>query len=193
MVARAKKIDWERVERDYRAGIRSLQDIGQEYGISAPGILKRAKKEGWTRNLAERIREKTEAMVSLAVVNGKVNAKVNGKVNAKVNGKRALTLVGEKATVEAVAEEMTQTILGQRADVKFAREAVSGLWLRLSEAESYKDEVSLSRQLTDALRTLIELERKVLRIPDQAPEEAPLKRYSDDEIDARIAQLIAAA
>ena len=45
--ARAKRppVDWEAVEREYRVGIRSLADIGNEFGVSAPGILKKAKKE----------------------------------------------------------------------------------------------------------------------------------------------------
>jgi hypothetical protein len=48
-----KVIDWEAVEIQYQAGVRSLKDIGVEFGVSDAGIIKRAKNEGWTRGLAE--------------------------------------------------------------------------------------------------------------------------------------------
>ena len=44
-----KMIDWEAVELQYRAGIRSLKDIGREFDVSDAAIVKRARKEGWIR------------------------------------------------------------------------------------------------------------------------------------------------
>ena len=49
-----KAVDWEAVEREYRAGIRSLKDIGAEFGVSDAGIVKRAKRDGWERERAVR-------------------------------------------------------------------------------------------------------------------------------------------
>lgn len=43
------EIDWAAVELHYRANLRSLKDIGKEYGVSDAGIIKRAKRDGWTR------------------------------------------------------------------------------------------------------------------------------------------------
>ena len=68
-------IDWEAVEREYRAGVRSLADIGTEFGVSAPGILKRAKKDGWVRDLSAKIKAKADAKVNESLVNDSVNAK----------------------------------------------------------------------------------------------------------------------
>lgn len=49
-----KAVDWESVEREYRAGIRSLRDIAGEVGVSEGAIRKRAKAEGWEREKAVR-------------------------------------------------------------------------------------------------------------------------------------------
>lgn len=49
-------VDWETVEREYRAGIKSLMVIGKEHGVSDAGILKRARKAGWMREPGWRIR-----------------------------------------------------------------------------------------------------------------------------------------
>lgn len=49
--------DWERIEFDYRAGVRSLREIAGEHGISHVAINKRAKRDGWERERATRQQE----------------------------------------------------------------------------------------------------------------------------------------
>jgi hypothetical protein len=44
-----KPIDWEGVEKDYRAGVMSVRDIGRWYSVSHTAINKKAKAEKWTR------------------------------------------------------------------------------------------------------------------------------------------------
>ncbi len=65
-------IDWESIELYYRAGIRSLMDIAKEFGVSDAGILKRAKAQGWTRDLAAKIKAKADAKVSAAAVSAEL-------------------------------------------------------------------------------------------------------------------------
>ena len=59
-----RPVDWDRIEPLYRAGVRSLKDIGSEFGVSAPGILKKAKKEGWSRDV-QKVKDRTSAKVPL--------------------------------------------------------------------------------------------------------------------------------
>ncbi|MGE8449998.1 MAG: hypothetical protein ACN6OP_05095 [Pseudomonadales bacterium] len=51
---------WERIELNYRAGIKSLRQIAAEQGISEGVIRKRAKGDDWSRGRSERILEKRE-------------------------------------------------------------------------------------------------------------------------------------
>lgn len=175
-----KAVDWEAVEREYRAGIRSLRDIGAEFGVSDAGILKRAKREEWLRDLTERIRAKAEAKVSAALVSEKVSAETNAN---------------ERVVVEASAQVLADALLGQRRDVSRSRSIVQKLFdeleaqgdgleelAMLGEALESGDEEKLAqiarkviafpsrvdsaKKLAESLRTLVELERKVLRIKD---------------------------
>lgn len=175
-----KAVDWEAVEREYRAGIRSLRDIGAEFGVSDAGILKRAKKDEWQRDLTERIRAKAEAKVSAALVSEKVSAESNAN---------------ERIVVEASAQVLADALLGQRRDVSRSRSIVQRLFdeleaqgdglaelAMLGEALESGDEEKLAqiarkviafpsrvdsaKKLAESLRTLVELERKVLRIKD---------------------------
>ena len=50
-------IDWEAVEREYRAGQLSNRMIAEKHGISETAIRKRAKRDGWERERAARQQE----------------------------------------------------------------------------------------------------------------------------------------
>lgn len=177
-------VDWEAVEREYRAGIRSLADIGSEFGVSAPGILKKAKVKGWERNLAAKIKAKADAKVNAALVNEQVNAEA---------------LISERQIVDANAAMLADAVLNQRSDIKRSRATVQRLWLLVesqldnsseleklgallrNEDESGNDKLNdiyaavirLPQQiknvklLADSIKVMVELERKVLRIDDQ--------------------------
>lgn len=209
--AKRPKVDWEAVEREYRAGLRSLADIGGEYGVSAPGILKRAKKDGWARDLSAKIKAKAEAKVNAALVNAEVNARPSAS---------------EIQTIEANAQLLADKVLNQRADIQRSRSIVQKLWnlveveldapeefeklgelLRCEDEfgndklnELYRAAIGLPQQvknakaLADALKVLIELERKVLKIDDQPiGGEGEGSALNDAQRASRIAFLLAKA
>lgn len=49
--------DWEAIETAYRAGVLSLRDIGEQYGVTEGAIRKRAKKFGWVRKTGTQVRK----------------------------------------------------------------------------------------------------------------------------------------
>lgn len=51
------KPDWEAIESAYRAGVLSLRDIGDKYGVTEGAIRKRAKKFDWVRNSGTQVRK----------------------------------------------------------------------------------------------------------------------------------------
>lgn len=106
MSAPRKQVDWEAVELHYRAGIRSLKDIGKEYGVSDAGILKKAKAKGWTRDLAAKIKAKADAKVSAAAVSAEVSAE---------------KAANEQALIEANAEMQYRIRMEHRQDIGRAR------------------------------------------------------------------------
>lgn len=126
-------IDWEAVELHYRSGIRSLKDIGAEFGVSDAGIIKRAKRDSWTRDLAAKIKAKADAKVSAAAV------------SARVSEQRA---ANENQIVEANAELQARVRREQRTDISRSRKLVMTL---LTELELQTDNVVLLEQLAELL------------------------------------------
>lgn len=57
-------IDWEAVEREYRAGQLSVKEIARQHGCTDTGITKRAKKHGWARDLTEKVRQEVKARMA---------------------------------------------------------------------------------------------------------------------------------
>jgi hypothetical protein len=128
-----KSIEWDKVELHYRAGIRSLKDIGAEFGVSDAGIIKRAKRDKWTRDLTARIRQKAEDKVSAAAVRKLVSAEQK---------------VSEDAIVEANADQQFQVRLAHREDIRRARELFKSL---LGEIEGLTTHGYLAEQLMELL------------------------------------------
>ncbi|HEY4292068.1 hypothetical protein [Luteibacter sp.] len=110
------KIDWDALESHYRAGIRSLKDMGEQFGVSDAAIVKHARKHGWTRNLAAKVKARADAKVSDALVSAEVSA---------------ATKVNEATRVEVEAEVQARIRLGHRKDIGAARSLAMSLLTEL--------------------------------------------------------------
>lgn len=99
---RAAAVDWLIVEKDYRAGIKTLRQIALEAGVSHVAIQKRAKAEGWTRDLQSRIQQKAQELVT------------RQEVTSEVTKQKAVT---ERQIVEANAHAVAHVDLTNRKDV----------------------------------------------------------------------------
>ena len=181
--------DWERIESDYRAGLLSVREIAEARGCSHTAINKRAKKEGWERDLKARIHAKADALVS------------KREVSRLVSTERAET---DKGLVDANAQVIADIRMAHRKDIKRSRglclamlEEVEdqtanrelyeslGEMLRSGEGIDRKNalynkvissagRVSSMKQLAEALRILVALEREAYGIvTEQAPNVAP--------------------
>ncbi len=52
-----KKVDWDAMEPDYRAGILSNMALADKYDCTESAVRDHAKRFGWTRKLADKVRE----------------------------------------------------------------------------------------------------------------------------------------
>lgn len=132
----AKKADWERIETDYRAGVKSLREIAGEHGISEGAIRKRAKRDGWTRDLADKIQQRAEDLVRTQAVRTEVRSE-----------QRAT----ERQVIEANAEAVAKVKVAHRGDISRARAIVNGLLDELQEMVG-SDNAALLQELGDLLR-----------------------------------------
>lgn len=125
-----KKTDWERIEIDFRAGVKTLRQIGEEYGVSHVAVSRKAKREGWPRDLSAKIAAKARDKVTKASVTSGVTKQT------------------EQDVVEAEAEIQSRITLAHRKDIPAKRELVGKLF---AEIEAMTDNHDLLEQLREAL------------------------------------------
>jgi hypothetical protein len=109
-------VDWESVERHYRAGVASKAELARMFSISRAALDKRADAEGWTRNVQEKVEQSTADKVMRKVAADLVTPEVtsDGKGHKKLS---------ESVVVEAYSEVSAVVDTTQRSDVKKALDA----------------------------------------------------------------------
>ena len=186
MAAEKKVIDWEKIELDYRAGVKTLRQIADEHDISHVSINKRAKRDGWVRDLAAKIKAKSDNMVTKSLV------------TSEVTSEKRLT---EKQIIDDGATALTNIRLGQRKDIQRSRKIAMSLFdelemmvgqenvkllemlgeLMWSPDDKGNDKVNdlymkiismpgrvkSMKDLSDTLKTLIALERQAFGLDDE--------------------------
>lgn len=82
-----KRTDWDSIEIDYLAGIKSIRAIASEFDCSEGAIRKKAKKEGWIRNPTKAKREQVKAKLAQGTqkcTQDDVRTKINNAINEDV-------------------------------------------------------------------------------------------------------------
>lgn len=128
------RTDWERVEADYRAGLLSVREIAAAQGITHAAIQKRAKRDGWTRDLSAKIKAKADALVATS------------EVATQVATEKAAT---ERTIVEANAQVIAGIRMAHRTDIARSRRLAMSL---LMELEAETGNLDLFEELGDFLR-----------------------------------------
>lgn len=192
--AKTTASDWESVEREYRANVLSVRVIAKRHGIPESSIRKRAKQGNWQRDLSQQ-----------------VNDAVRSKLLRQTDG-------DEPAIIEAAANMVVTVIETHRKDIGDGRKIVTMLFDQLNEAalnrEAIADDIedetredktaerrnrmkraislpahaATMRDLAQALRHVVLLERQAFSIDDK-PIEEPER---NDQLTATIAEKIKA-
>ena len=113
----AKRPDWEAIESAYRAGVMSIREIASQYEITHQAISKRAKKEGWERDLKAKVKARAENLVA------------KREVASLVATEKAIS---ERQLIEANAEVIANVRMEHRGDIRRARELTNTLFDELS-------------------------------------------------------------
>jgi len=130
----AKQPDWERIEQLFRAGLLSVREIASASGVSHTAINKRAKAEGWERDLKAKIKAKADSLVSKREVSSKVSTEA---------------LATERGIVEANAEVIADIRMAHRTDIGRSRRLANKL---LDELEGLTDEQGTMKELIAQLK-----------------------------------------
>lgn len=136
------KVDYERIEPAWRAGLKSPDQLAAEYTaetgikVSRQAIQKHFAKRGIPRDLTAQVRAKADAMVLEAGVTGKIESKTLPPATA---------VVVEKAALDSAAVQ-----LAHRADIRRSREVLARLQADLEMIAGHQD---VAQVLAEAART----------------------------------------
>lgn len=135
-----KVADWELIERHYRAGIKTLRQIGQEYGVSHTAVKQRAMKFGWTRDLTEKIQQEAQTLVTAKVVS-----------KALSNSLSKDRLLSDAQTIQAYSEVVASVEMTQRSDIELALNISRSQMLELTALSNpdFADDLSRLAELMD--------------------------------------------
>lgn len=212
-MAASKKVDYDRIEADWRAGLLSPRQLAAKYTeetgiqVSHAAIISHFKKTGIERDLAAKIKAKADAMVTRAMVTGKVTREQT---------------VPDVQIIEDGAVQVAIVRIGQRKDISRARNVANNLLAEIEgqtgpdaarlladlgemmrnpddkgqdklndvyqKAASLPGRVKTMKELSDAMRILIGLEREAFSIAPATDDPAgkPQKRVVLDFIEAVI-------
>ena len=180
--------DWEAIEREYRAGQLSIREIARQHGVSAPAILKRAKVNGWTRNMAQAVRNAVEAeLVSTSVS----SANPREPTDLKEAAARGVEVVIQH-------REMLSRLRGIFNET--SRQLHQHLHEPSETAAIFQAKgdgvASLLTALSNSAQRIIPLERQAFNLDPRPGEQGQADEYtrmSDRELDARLKRIIESA
>lgn len=211
-----KAIDWDLIEADWRAGIKTKQQMAAEHSVSRAAMDKRFAKLGIERDLSGKIRAKAEALVAQDAVTQEVTPATASK---------------EREIVEANATLQARIIRAHRTDIQKSRNLVMRMVEELSletdgiellqelgelmrsEDDKGQDKrndlyqkvialpgrVDSMKKLSDAMKTLVGLERQAFGLADNAEGDKPpsdadkAKSMTETDLARRVAFLLTSA
>lgn len=177
------RADWEAIERDYRAGVLSLREIAKQHGLSDTAIRKRAKVDGWERDLSDRVQEKVRTeLVRTEVRTANPEERATERQIVDAAAAQVVHVVREHRSAIKEGQDLARMLMTQlkevvsnREDIEQAiKEATAGdenekRYSALMKMMSIPTHTSAVVNLANAMKTWIGLERQAFNIGDEPP------------------------
>lgn len=159
------KIDYARIEPGWRAGLLSRHQLAQQYtaetGVSVThvAIVKHFKKCGVPRDLSAKIRARADALVTAAMANTAPNERRDDKIVADGAAVVADVRLSHRADIQR----------SRRCSNRLLEELERMIGLEFEDVGSLKEPALILKQLVDAQKTVIGLEREAYGISSEPP------------------------
>lgn len=186
-----KPTDWERIEADYRAGLLSVREIGAANGVSHTAIQKRAKADGWSRDLGAKIKARADALVAkrevatqvatdrvetdrgLIEANAEVIATVRLNHRKDISAARTLAMelldeLTHQTGNRDLYEKLGELLMGKEEEASNSA-AATRRWQAFQAAMSLGGRTKIMKDLSDTLHKLIGLEREAYGLQTSDP------------------------
>jgi len=119
------KSGWRLIEAEYRAGVLPVPEIAKKHHVSADAIRMRASRYGWKRDLVQRVKDETEAILAAS------------------DGRERMT---DEQVIAHGALVRSELIKAHRTDIRIGRVLTSKLF---NELTAVTDKVDLVEELIE--------------------------------------------
>lgn len=138
--------DWQAIEVEYRAGVKTLQQISNDYNMPLSTLHGAAKKKGWVRDLTARAQAKSRKAVDAALADQFYRRKVQDAYDAEVEELAA-------PVVRGMAIAQTQVRLKYVALADKALALADGYFAELAAQNMSHEELDRVAELVALCRT----------------------------------------
>jgi predicted DNA-binding protein YlxM (UPF0122 family) len=155
----SKNIDWEAIQREYRAGILSVREIASIFHISHTAINKQVKKnpDYWKRDLTQRVKEE----VSRKIVSDEVS-NADEETIIKQASDRAIEVIRQHRTAITKLAEIEASFANELQGLSKKDKTEEGKPVALST------KVSTLLSLVTASEKRVKMERQAFGITDES-------------------------
>lgn len=170
-----KQLDWEGIEREYRAGQLSIREIASQHGCSDAAIRKRMKRDGIERDLSKRVAEKVRTRLVRAEL--RTSDPLTEKETVEEAAARVVEVVRSHRVKIGKGIGIVDILFDQLADVAAAREEIEAdieaeteedrspkRRSRMLRAIGLQANASTVLNLSNALKNLVSLERQAFNV-----------------------------
>lgn len=199
----AGKYDWEPIEKAYRTGKYSNRQLSQIHGPSEAMIRKKAKDNGWKKDLSKPV----NALIKDKLTAKPAQEKVEEKAKEQQVEPETLPRPTDEEIIEAAANTAASIVFQHRAYAQKGR-VITGLLLEKLEEQMKSGKMTISQfgketeidipldymgktlsAATQSLERLVKIERQAFRLDDDDQDDNPDKDLSDSELEKQIADL----
>lgn len=179
--ARAFKADWARIEAEFRTGAIPTQNIAKKHKVTPDAIRMRASRYGWTRNLVQKVKDETEAILATSEVDSRMTEEeviAHGALvrSELIQSHRSDIRIGRVLTRKLFAELAAVTdkvdIVEELIDEETAGDRTKQRRDAMLAAVSLPSRVQSMDKLASALGKLISLERQSFGIKEDGEGES---------------------
>lgn len=186
-MARRSDIDWESVEREYRLNLLTVRENAKKHGISPSSIIRKAKSEGWTQDLAKAVKTETKARRQKAIADDIANnahaivtecAQANATV-VELNAISNSLLIAEHEKGAAAGRQLMAQIIGRAKEIiDDSPKSVSEALERCGDDDEY-----LARELRKlvGLPVIVDVVGKAIAGHEKASNQERKARNLDDQ------------
>lgn len=174
-----KPIDWEAIEREFRAGQLSVREIARRFSVTDTAIRLKAKRECWPRDLSERVREEVRSELVRSELRSESSREAIREAAARgvevVRQHRASAARGQRVVLGLFEElEATAAHLPDiQAEIAETRRGLGKI--NAEQAISVGNRAKAAQALASALTSLVAIERKAFSLDaEQEKDASPL-------------------